>query len=164
MNSKLTQDRLRSLLSYNSDTGIFIWISSGKRAGWDDGAGYRKIKINGRCYRSHRLAWLYVYGEWPELDIDHIDGDRSNNRISNLRCATRSENGQNRKINKNSTSGMTGVSWHIKTAKWRAYITVMGNKVFLGYFDDLQSAKYAYLKAKSKLHKFQPVLRDGLNA
>lgn len=112
---ELTAERLRELLSYDPETGIFRRVAtrrqvkSGDIAGSDDGKGYWRIRVNGEKHRAHRLAWLYVNGAWPIDQLDHINGDKLDNRICNLREATNSENQQNRSLPKSNTSGRLGV-------------------------------------------------------
>jgi len=161
----VTLGRLRELLNYNPETGIFTWnvkkrrASAGERAGSNSTIGYRQIGIDGRDYFEHRLAWLYVYGEWPEFEIDHRNGVRSDNRILNLRQATKAQNGQNQKPRSTNTSGIAGVSWSKRRSKWVAYIMVNNKHRHLGLFDDIQKAEEAYLNAKQELHSFQPTPR-----
>jgi citrate synthase len=113
--STLTQEYLKSILDYDLDTGIFTWkVSKANRtkvgdvAGWSYN-GYREIEINNKAYKAHRLAWLYVYGEMPKNLVDHVDGNRSNNKISNLREATYQENSENYKTPKTNKSGVKNV-------------------------------------------------------
>lgn len=167
----LTANRLREALNYTPETGGFTWrITSSNRspvgsvAGRDNGNGYRRIMVDGVVYYAHRLAWLYVYGEWPLHEIDHCDGNRSNNRIVNLRPATHKENGQNQALRSTNSSGHHGVSWSKQHGQWCAYICVGGKKKHLGLFDDVKNAGAAYLVAKQKIHQFQPVPRDIVNA
>lgn len=115
--------------------------------------GYLSIGLLGRSYLAHRLAWFYVYGEWPENHIDHIDGRKSNNKISNLRKATASQNHQN-KYKAASNSGLVGVSWCKREGRWRAYIKADGVMRSLGYHKTKEEARAAYLKAKQVLHPF----------
>jgi hypothetical protein len=142
---ELTQELLQSLFNYNPETGEFTWLVSrgrskaGKIAGTPARAGngkvYVVITIDGKPYKSHRLAWLYSYGAWPENHIDHIDHDSTNNRLINLRDVSHAENHKNKKAYKNNRSGVTGVSFHNKLQKWRAYIAVNGKLIHLGYFE-----------------------------
>lgn len=110
----LTQAQLKELLHYDPDTGIFTWkqprsgVVVGAVAGRKDTAGYWAIQIYRRIFRAHRLAWLYVYGSWPSRDIDHINRARDDNRLCNLREATRSENSYNR-LKKSDRQGVPGV-------------------------------------------------------
>jgi len=119
---KLTYDRLKEVLFYDQNTGIFLWKYSkqsrfvGEIAGSKNNKGYRSISIDGVLYKEHRLAWFYVYGKWPENEIDHINRIKIDNKISNLREVTKSQNRQNINVKKNNKSGCRGVSWH-KTHK-----------------------------------------------
>jgi hypothetical protein len=121
--------------------------------------GYRQIQINKKCYKEHRLAWLYVHGTLPTNHIDHINGNKHDNRIDNLREATHSENHQNRCTQHNNTSGFTGVVWHKRENKWQSRISIDGVRVQLGYFNTPYEAHLAYLKAKAELHTFNPTPR-----
>lgn len=155
----ITQAELKEILHYDPDTGIFTRIKStapcikvGDVAGHDNGKGYLQFRINNKYYTCHRLAWLYMYGVFPEGDIDHIDGITKNNRIANLRDVTTIVNCQNhRKPNSNNKSGFLGV-FKAKN-KYRALINIQGNKTHLGYFDTPEAASCAYLKAKRSYHK-----------
>jgi hypothetical protein len=154
--SELTAERLRELLHYNPETGEFTWLAApraqrqaGDRAGFANN-GYRLIGIAGHRYYEHRLAWLYMAGEWPPENIDHRDLDRANNRWTNLRLATYSQNAQNRPIGKANTSGYKGVYWHKIDEKWRAVIRVGGRRKHLGLFNDKEAAHAAYVAAAEK--------------
>ena len=157
----LSAEELRNLVNYDPSTGIFTSrvrrgkITIGARLGtWRTwrGHGVFVFAIGGEEYRAHRLAWLYVNGEWPTEDIDHIDGDPSNNRISNLRQATDSQNLANARKPVTNTSGRKGVSWHSKGQKWQAHIRIEGKSKYLGLFDDLDAAHAAYASAAT-LHR-----------
>ncbi|OFZ69081.1 MAG: hypothetical protein A2V79_11715 [Betaproteobacteria bacterium RBG_16_56_24] len=145
----LTQERLKELLSYDSATGLFARMVSGHGVKVGDAAGtlckgYIQIKINRRKYYAHRLAWLYVYGELPTHDTDHINMDRADNRIANLRLATRSENNFNTGKQANNTSGFRGVSWKNTSKKWCAEARLNGEHHHLGYFTTPEEADVAY--------------------
>ena len=112
--------------------------------------GYREIGIKNIRYLAHRLAWLYVHGEWPQHQIDHIDGDKLNNLIANLRLATNSQNGANRGAPADNTSGYKGVSR--AKQRWRAVISVKGRYRHLGTFGTAEEAYAAYCKAARELH------------
>lgn len=150
----LTQERLRELLSYDPETGIFTRLVSrpgpnghvGAIAGCDNGQGYIRIYVDGRAYKAHRLAWFYVHGEWVK-EIDHRNRNRADNHLKNLRPATRGQNRGNSGIYRNNTSGMTGVSFHAPTKKWKAQIQKDGRKKGLGYFFTAEDAHAAYLAA-----------------
>jgi hypothetical protein len=159
---ELTQEELKQHLSYDPETGIFIRLKSGwstrvgKPAGTYDTKGHLQAKINGRLHLLHRLAWLYVHGEWPALQIDHINGVKDDNRIANLRLATARQNSQNRRRaqSDNKSSGLLGVSFDRRMGKYFGQIINRGSRKFLGYFDDPDLAHEAYLKAKANLHEF----------
>lgn len=154
----ITVEQLKELLHYNPDTGIFTWIvgRGGKaRIGSVAGTveyGYIKILVFGRKYRAHRLAWLYMTGAWPKVQIDHKDLNKSNNRWSNLREADQKENGRNTRKKRNNKSGFKGVYWHKQKQKWRAAITVNYKKIFLGNYEKISAAKAAYEAAALKYH------------
>lgn len=163
--SELTAERLRSLLHYNPETGEFTWLVSragnakaGYVAGFDNGDGYRKVRVDSHPYQAHRLAWLYIHGSWPNGHIDHINGNPSDNRIANLREATNSQNLQNRyRASSNSKSRLLGVSFDPKRGKWAAQIEVDGRCRFLGRYESADAAHAAYLKAKAALHPFATI-------
>jgi HNH endonuclease/AP2 domain len=140
-------------LIYNRDSGIFTWaisrrgVSAGTVAGTKEKTGYRKIMLNQRYYSSHRLAWLFIYGEWPNGIIDHIDGDPSNNVATNLRISNTSLNAANKKTPVTNTSGFKGVSLVKSTGKWYAAIKVNGKSINLGHYDDPKLAHDVYMNA-----------------
>jgi hypothetical protein len=151
---KITAERLRELLHYDPETGVFTWLKRAARrvrvgdvAGCVAQSGYRLLKADGRLYRSHRLAWLWMTGEWPPCEIDHINGDKPDNRWANLRLATRSQNQANQGRTVTNTSGYKGVSWNAKSRKWRAQIRVNGRDSDLGYFASAADAHEAYVVA-----------------
>lgn len=149
--------RVKELLDYNAETGLFIWkvstgsVKKGQEAGWVTWNNYRKISVDGLHYAAHRLAWFYTYGEWPEKDLDHIDGNRLNNSLYNLREASRSENLMNRDKMPRNTSGYKGVSLHRETGKWDARITAYGKQYYLGIFPTKIDAYNAYCKKEQEL-------------
>ena len=155
-----TAETLRGLLDYDPETGEFRWrVSRGNRikvgaaAGTVSSNSYAVIKINGMPFKAHRLAWLHFHGVWPEHQIDHIDENKSNNRISNLRDVPQSMNQHNAiKPRKDGTSGYRGVSWDKGKTRWRAQIEVNGQKQYIGLFDTPKAAHAAYLAAKLRLH------------
>lgn len=166
--SDLTAKRLRELLDYDLETGTFRRkvslcnsVKVGDTAGDHDGQGYLRMKVEGRQYKAHRLAWLYVHGCWPAKELDHINGVRSDNRIVNLREATTAENGQNRTIPRNNTSNHHGVGWDKRSNKWRARIKFGGRDFSLGSFSKIEDAISARAKAKAEMHRFQPTERTG---
>ncbi len=153
----LTASTLRAKLDYDEATGVFRWRSSGKAAGYLAGKyGRRQIEIDGVARYAHRLAWLYVHGEWPAGQIDHLNGDKHDNRISNLRVLPgTAENKQNQNRSyRNNSSGMLGVSRDRDRPRWRARIMVDGKSRSLGHFGTPEEAAEAYRRAKSELHPF----------
>lgn len=160
--SILTADRLRDLFFYDPDVGKFIGKRgvqgriAGSVAGYVESRGYVKIKIDGVEYRAHRLAWLYVYGEFPSMDLDHINWDKSDNRIENLRMVTRCENQQNSPIRKDNTSGYKGVTFNKSRGKWAAVIVHKGVAKKLGNFGSAEDAGLAYSIAAASIHTHNP--------
>lgn len=155
----LTHARLTQLFHYDPDTGLFSWkistaicVKVGGIAGSETERGYVRIMIGNKHYKAHRLAWFYVTGEWPSDQIDHINGNRSDNRFANLREASHAENVRNRGLQVNNTSGFKGVHFLKCTGRWRSYITVNSKKKHLGYFDTAEEAHAAYCKAAEKYH------------
>ena len=157
----LTAQRLRELLQYDPETGVFTWrVSRGRtaKAGGVAGAdthGYVVIMIDGKGYGAHRLAWLYVHGVWPTGHIDHVYGDTSDNRIKVLRDVTQSVNSQNQRSAKrnNKSSGLLGAYWHNISNKWMSHISFGGKKRHLGMFATAQEAHEAYMAAKRQFHE-----------
>lgn len=150
---------LRNILTYDPKTGFLFWaikssrsIKFGQRAGFIEKHGYERIRICGKTYLSHKIAWAIYYGSDCEKQIDHINGIRSDNRISNLREATANENARNRKIQKNNTSGIRGVEFNKNYLKWRASIRVDKKSIFLGQFDNPQDAAKARKDAEELYH------------
>jgi hypothetical protein len=153
----LTQDRLKTLVNYDADTGIFTWRQSrpkcrvGDKVGCFMQTGYIGVRIDNRLYTAHRLVWLYVTGKFPAEQIDHINGNRADNRFANLREATNAENAQNR-CRKDNKSGYTGV--RKENQKWLAEIKVNYKPMRIGLFATPEEARAAYLEAKHKFHPF----------
>lgn len=155
----ITDEEARAILSYSPETGVFIWaakinryISIGEVAGSLNYQGYVTIMIRGRNYRAHRLAWLLMTGNWPKHQIDHVNGVRDDNRFSNLREATNSQNNRNRIKQANNTSGFKGVSFHNQMKRWRSSIMANGMSKHLGLFDTREEAYSAYCAAADNLH------------
>jgi hypothetical protein len=151
-----TQARLKELLRYDPITGSFTWIverrrrvKAGTPAGSKHNAGYLTIRIDYVACLYHRLAFLYVHGFLPE-QIDHINGDRTDNRISNLRAATGRLNSRNNSLRSDNKSGVCGVSWDSTRSKWVARIRTDSGYKYLGRFDDLEEAKRTYSEAKER--------------
>lgn len=139
--------KLKGCLKYCPEKGIFKWIvdvgtrgRAGKRAGSLHPAGYRYIKINGQKYKEHRLAYLYMTGYLPTEEIDHINGNRSDNTWANLRAVSKQCNARNRKLRSNNTSGINGVSWSTHNSRWKVQIQVNGKRKHLGYYEKLEDA------------------------
>jgi len=153
---KLTQKYLKELLYYNPDTGIFTWkenrrrVKKGDVAGGFGEDGYIQICIDRFTYRGHQLAWLYHYGEYPCGYVDHINHNRSDNSISNLRCVTAAENGKNRGKQSNNKSGYVGVHWDKTRRKWLASIKVNRRCINLGRFKERKDAIFARQQAENK--------------
>lgn len=166
----MTHDDLTSKLNYCPLTGVFTWkvkpsrqIRLGAIAGTLDSDGYRKIKVCGKVVHSHRLAWFYVFGYMPEKEIDHINRVKDDNRINNLREATRSENAKNKEKSSANKSGYKGVSFQVKAQKWFAHIRISGKNKHLGCFDSPLRASLAYRLASHFYHgEFSPVI-EGEN-
>lgn len=150
---------LNTLLNYDPETGVFRWkqlrrnqISENSIAGCNGKNGYVSITISNKTYLAHRLAYKMHYGLDPVDLVDHIDGDRSNNCISNLRDATTSQNLRNTGLRKTNTSGFKGVSWDLKKKKWRAYIMYDGKRIHLGYYRTKEESALAYEKAAKEYY------------
>lgn len=160
----LTAERVRELLDYNSDSGVFIWkvqragfARVGTVAGSLNQSGYLRIKVDGVRYLAHRLAWLFVHGTWPKCELDHINQIKADNRICNLREVTRSVNLINRPLQKNNKSGFVGVHWDGKNSRWAARIQRQGKNRHLGLFTNIEEARDAFIKAASIADSVAPV-------
>lgn len=158
---ELSAQRLRELLHYDVETGIFRRRTSGRGyvawsiAGSESALGYIEIGLDKGRFLAHRLAWLYVHGSWPCGQIDHINRNKSDNRIVNLRDVSRSINAENLSIIRpsNKSSGLLGVSFSKTARKWQASIKSDGKQRYLGLYDSPAEAQAAYLSAKHDLHK-----------
>ncbi len=144
----LTVDQLTPRLSYDPGTGAFHW-TNGLRAGWRGERGYRRINIDGKSYYEHRLAWLFTHGSWPTGDVDHANGDRSDNRAANLRLATRQQNLRNGRP-KGGSSRFKGVHFNRRRGKWQAYITIDRRHQYLGAYAAEDAAAAAYDRAAAQ--------------
>ena len=148
----MTQDELKQLVSYDLETGAFTWKRNGNIAGYPKTNGYWQVRINNKYYLMHRLAWLYVYGQFP-AQIDHINRIRSDNRLCNLREVTRCQNQQNRSIQINNTSGFPGVVFVEKRKVWLARIKANNKSYHLGSFKSFECAVAARKEAEVALYK-----------
>lgn len=160
----LTAEFVRSFLDYDPETGIFIWKYNearsrrinmkcvGKVAGCIDSRGYIRIGVCGALYLAHRLAWLCAYGTWPASEIDHIDGNPSNNKISNLRMSTISENNCNRRSGQGRYPKGVGVFHRNGNTYVFAHIKKFGKSIHLGMFNTVDEAHIAYCEAAPKIH------------
>lgn len=145
---------------YEPTTGAFTWavsspgVSAGKAAGSVSVYGYRVIKINRKHIRACRLAWLLTYGEWPAGEVDHINGDRLDDRIENLRVVDRAGNSQNKSSAQanNYSCGLLGVTWNKQHLRWQAKIVARKVRHHIGYFHTPEEAHAAYMAAKARLH------------
>lgn len=158
----LTAALLRELLHYDPETGVFTRkvrtsnrIAVGDVAGTLRPDGYTKISVLNKSYLAHRLAWLYVHGEWPKDQVDHRNGIRTDNRIANLRDLSGTLNQQNQRAahSRNKSSGLLGASWDKRKGKWVAQISSTRTSRHIGYFETAKEAAAAYLEAKRRLHE-----------
>lgn len=136
----LTQERLKQLLHYDPNTGVFISNIKHKPVGSLTDKGYVRLNLDKHLHMAHRIAWLYVTGGFPECEIDHIDGDRSNNEWSNLRLATRKQNMENTSLFRTNSSGYRGVIWYRRNNKWGATAFHHGKRYFGGLFETPEQA------------------------
>lgn len=156
---RLTINHLHTVLSYDPETGVFTWVYTtcnrrqpGDEAGTIDALGYRTIGIGHERFLAHRLAWLYMTGEWPENQIDHINLDKGDNRWCNLRMATYADNNRNVRKRSDNTSGVKGVTWNRLNKNWRVVIHKDGRQFNVGSFKTIEEAEAAYEKASRELH------------
>jgi hypothetical protein len=160
----VTYEQLRELLHYDPDTGAFTWrkrdnarpcwnsrYTKGRAGTISETTGYVVINTGKRLYRAHRLAWLYVYGRWPRLQIDHRNGDRTDNRITNLREASQTENNANASVRTDNRCGFKGVRINPISGRYRARIRINGKAKHLGYFDSPEEAHSAYCAAAQEV-------------
>jgi len=153
----MNQAQLKGLFSYDCDTGLFtrkVTMCSTARKGTVPKSinkdGYYQVRIDRKMYVQHRLAWLYVYGKFPDGDIDHVNHTRTDNRIENLRSVSKATNNRNIAKRNNNTSGVNGVWWHKQSKKWCAELKINGVKKYLGLFVNIDDAKKARLDANEK--------------
>ncbi len=153
----LTQEILKSIVEYDSETGMFRWKKrlQKRKNDWFSGYlqtdGYMQLRILNKMYMSHRLAWLYIHGKFPENIIDHINKNKSDNRIVNLREATHSQNQQNTDKKSNNKSGYKGVAYEKIAKKWRAQISIKGKRIHIGYFNTPEEASIAYKNKSNEI-------------
>lgn len=162
--TEISQENLKSRLEYDPASGNFTWKFNsemtptwnarfaGKPAGTLNREGYIQIKLYRLGYRAHRLAWLYIYGAWPLEEVDHINGNKIDNRISNLRQASRHENARNRGLQSNNKTGYVGVRKPRGCRRYTATIGINGQQKRLGLFDTAEEAAEAYRIAAASLH------------
>lgn len=152
----LTAARLRELFHYDPDTGVFtrlVRVNRYPTVGTLNTRGYRIIHIGSRNYRTARLAFLYMTGSWPEFEVDHIDGQKTNDKFSNLRDVTKSINAQNKHVARNdNSSGLLGAHKLEGGKAWTSSIRVCGKQVSIGKFKTAQEAHDAYVKMKRIVH------------
>lgn len=158
--TNLTAQHLRANFFYDPDSGFLTRTTTGRgsrpgqQAGCIDCHGYRRVFFESSAYTAHRLAWLYMTGDWPSMNIDHINGRRDDNRFCNLRDVDQVTNMQNLKGPRgDNTSGFLGVSWCGARKLWQAGIRVNGKRVALGRFATAEAAHDAYLEAKRRFHR-----------
>ena len=132
--------KLEDVFSYESDTGNITRNTGRKNVGTITKKGYLRIRCNGKSYMAHRLAWFLFYGRWPNNFIDHINGDKLDNRIANLRDVETSVNNRNKGLYKKNSSGHAGVFWNKNNENWNSQISISGKNKFLGAFDSLADA------------------------
>lgn len=164
---QLNLDELKTWLRYDPLTGLFSTYGKGKHGrvvGYLDDTGYIRIELGGRKrIRAHRLAWIFVHGQFDEGEIDHINGDRTDNRITNLRLVSKTENQHNRcHANRDAkTAKVLGVCWYKAGQCWKAQIQSDGKKIHLGYHPTIEAASAAYRKAKDAVHPTHKRLRSA---
>lgn len=159
-----TIEQVVALLDYDPETGLFTWKPrpeadaiwnhryAGTVAGTKQSFGYVQIRVNGRLTTAQRLVWLVTYGVWPTHHLDHINGKRDDNRIANLRLATRAQNNRNAVVRKDSSHGYKGVTKAHHGSRWVARIQVDGRRVGLGTFPTMEAAHAAFIAAAAKYH------------
>lgn len=155
--TSLTQDKLKQLFDYD-ETGNLIWkinaannVKIGDIAGSFNTLGYRRVTIDGKDFKAHRLIYLWHRGTLPSM-LDHVDGNVRNNKIENLRPATYAENSRNSKRKITSRSGIKNVFWHKQANKWVVNVSIKGKNKYIGLYEDLECAKIAAQEARLRLH------------
>lgn len=157
--NEILQDDLRKAFDYDNATGVLTWKiprkgkgKVGDVAGYLESDGYMRVWFFGKTHQLHRLIWIYVYGSIDDKHIDHINGNRSDNRLENLRLVTPKQNMENRRLQKNNRCGLPGVTWVSSKQRWRAQIKHNGRIYYFGHFVDPKDAHIAYRKAAAELH------------
>jgi hypothetical protein len=156
--SVLSVDLIMQRIQYDPATGAMTWKDgprAGAQVGATDAQGYIRITVYGRTVLGHRVAWAISNGSWPDHQIDHVNGVRHDNRLSNLRDVDRVQNGRNQKMNMMNSSGAPGVHWSAPHKRWRAYISVNRKRIWLGLFQDFEDAVNAR-KAAERNFDFHP--------
>lgn len=157
MSTWMTAEEAREM--FDTFTGDLIWNTApryhsellGQRAGTDNGVGYRQVQFNRKMHKVSHIVWLIEHGKYPAEDLDHINHDRSDNRLENLRLATKEQNLANSMLRQDNKSGYKGVGWHKQSQKWRARVTHEGKCYFSGCFDKLEDAVAARQKLAKEL-------------
>jgi hypothetical protein len=168
---KKNPEILHHLFGYNPEEGILYWLPrpqsmfktyrtfkawNSKNAGMPAytavNKGYHYGRTMGNTFMAHRVIWLLQTGKWPDSEVDHIDGDRSNNKWENLRLATHSQNNMNKSALSNNTSGVKGVFWNKRIQKWQSQIGLNGKRIHLGYYENIKDAAAAYASASLRYH------------
>lgn len=155
----ITQEFVRECFNYNPETGILTRakrtsnrVNVGDFAGYKNKSGYLMVQVGGVLCSVHRVVWLYVHGYWPNGHVDHINRNTTDNRLSNLRVLTPSENQHNSRMPKNNTSGFIGVNWNADMRKWTAKICLNRKQTYLGSYSRIEDAAQAYKHASMQLH------------
>jgi hypothetical protein len=160
--SNLTQKRLQQLYTYDPETGLLISCKYNRTVGYNHN-GYLAVDIDNKHVKVHRIVWMMSHGKWPNPMIDHINGNRKDNRICNLREVTNKQNQENKRasITKNGLpkSGYKGVHWNRFTKKWIASISHDKKKIYIGSFTDPQKAFFAYKQLAQKLHTHNEIAK-----
>lgn len=158
MNEFIIENVLKTF-QYDPEQGKLFWkikrsnnTDVGDEAGWVSSDGYRKVRFESKEVRAHKIIFFIEHGFTPDI-IDHINGNKLDNRISNLRACSKSQNGMNRGKQKNNSSGVSGVCWNKSANKWQSYIKVDGKQIYLGVFADKLAAAEAVSKARTELHQ-----------
>lgn len=157
MKEHFTREEASQFIEYHPESGMFRRKKFAQRGKTDfrgrvDHKGYLRTQVAGKPVLCHRLAWLMHYGSWPQGEIDHINGDRQDNRISNLRVCTHQQNNHNQPLRKTNTSGVKGVYWHAKQRKWRGQVCLNYKMHLTQGFDEIANAESAVIELRNKLH------------